>query len=108
MSQKSVLLASMKQRDANTGNKMVYELHPVMTLTSCDYDGKVTPEEVAAAAMYLKDTSGKEGIQELISCSDVLEGFYRLMEINKILSATEVKGAYFEIWYRLVSKEKRL
>ncbi|XP_043722285.1 mitochondrial proton/calcium exchanger protein-like isoform X2 [Telopea speciosissima] len=32
-----------------------------------DYDGKVTPEEVAGAAMYLKDTIGKEGIQELIS-----------------------------------------
>ncbi|KAL6976510.1 hypothetical protein U1Q18_025300 [Sarracenia purpurea var. burkii] len=32
-----------------------------------DYDGKVTPEEVAAAATYLKDTLGKEGIQELIS-----------------------------------------
>jgi LETM1 and EF-hand domain-containing protein 1, mitochondrial len=27
----------------------------------------VTPEEVAAAAAYLKDTIGKEGIQELIS-----------------------------------------
>lgn len=32
-----------------------------------DYDGKVTPEEVASAAMYLKDTLDKEGIQELIS-----------------------------------------
>ncbi|KAL2343177.1 hypothetical protein Fmac_004462 [Flemingia macrophylla] len=32
-----------------------------------DYDGKVTPEEVASAAMYLKDTLGKEGIQDLIS-----------------------------------------
>lgn len=32
-----------------------------------DYDGKMTPEEVASAAMYLKDTLGKEGIQELIS-----------------------------------------
>lgn len=32
-----------------------------------DYDGKVTPEEVASAAMYLKDTLGKEGVQELIS-----------------------------------------
>ncbi|KAL7128013.1 hypothetical protein ABFS83_14G287900 [Erythranthe nasuta] len=32
-----------------------------------DYDGKVTPEEVAAAAAYLKDTLGKEGVQELIS-----------------------------------------
>ncbi|KAL3654001.1 hypothetical protein CASFOL_003682 [Castilleja foliolosa] len=31
-----------------------------------DYDGKVTPEEVASAAMYLKDTLDKEGIQELI------------------------------------------
>jgi hypothetical protein len=26
----------------------------------------VTPEEVAAAAAYLKDTIGKEGVQELI------------------------------------------
>ncbi|XP_068645979.1 uncharacterized protein [Aristolochia californica] len=32
-----------------------------------DYDGKVTPEEVAGAAMYIKDTLGKEGVQELIS-----------------------------------------
>ncbi|XP_078447083.1 uncharacterized protein LOC144715987 [Wolffia australiana] len=32
-----------------------------------DHDGKVTPEEVAAAAMYLKDTLDKDGIQELIS-----------------------------------------
>ncbi|KAL0368702.1 UNVERIFIED_CONTAM: hypothetical protein Scaly_1089100 [Sesamum calycinum] len=32
-----------------------------------DYDGKVTPEEVAAAGMYLKDTLGKEGVQELKS-----------------------------------------
>ncbi|KAL8052288.1 hypothetical protein ABFX02_06G201808 [Erythranthe guttata] len=31
-----------------------------------DYDGKVTPEEVASAASYLKDTLDKEGIQELI------------------------------------------
>ena len=32
-----------------------------------DHDGKVTPEEVAAAAAYLKDTIGKEGVQEFIS-----------------------------------------
>ncbi|GAB4825784.1 hypothetical protein Ancab_008660 [Ancistrocladus abbreviatus] len=32
-----------------------------------DFDGKVTAEEVAVAAVYLKDTLGKEGIQELIS-----------------------------------------
>lgn len=32
-----------------------------------DYDGKVTPEEVASAAAYLKDTLGREGIADLIS-----------------------------------------
>ncbi|XP_075523658.1 uncharacterized protein LOC142556209 [Primulina tabacum] len=32
-----------------------------------DYDGKVTPEEVASAALYLKDTLDKEGVQELVS-----------------------------------------
>ncbi|GJT81858.1 LETM1 and EF-hand domain-containing protein 1, mitochondrial-like protein [Tanacetum coccineum] len=32
-----------------------------------DHDGKVTPEEIASAATYLKDTLGTEGIQELIS-----------------------------------------
>ncbi|CAH8390680.1 unnamed protein product [Eruca vesicaria subsp. sativa] len=32
-----------------------------------DRDGKVTPDEVAAAAMYLKDTLANEGIQQLIS-----------------------------------------
>ncbi|KAJ7534202.1 hypothetical protein O6H91_13G083600 [Diphasiastrum complanatum] len=31
-----------------------------------DYDGKVTPEEVAAAAVFLKDTLGQEPVQELI------------------------------------------
>lgn len=32
-----------------------------------DADGKVTPEEVAAAAMFLKDSLGQEPVQELIS-----------------------------------------
>ncbi|KAE8694917.1 pentatricopeptide repeat-containing protein [Hibiscus syriacus] len=32
-----------------------------------DHDGKVTPEEVAAVAHYLKNTLAKEGVQELIS-----------------------------------------
>ncbi|ESQ44102.1 hypothetical protein EUTSA_v10005802mg [Eutrema salsugineum] len=32
-----------------------------------DRDGKVTPDEVAAAAMYLKDALAKEGLQQLIS-----------------------------------------
>ncbi|CAJ2677234.1 mitochondrial proton/calcium exchanger protein-like [Trifolium pratense] len=45
--------------DAKIGNRW--------RLLDRDYDGKVTPEEVASAAMYLKDTLGKEGIQELIS-----------------------------------------
>lgn len=45
--------------DAKIGNRW--------QLLDRDFDGKVTPEEVAAAAMYLKDTLGKEGIQELIS-----------------------------------------
>ncbi|KAL8166222.1 hypothetical protein V2J09_007721 [Rumex salicifolius] len=31
-----------------------------------DYDGKVTPDELASAASYLKDTLDKDGIQELI------------------------------------------
>jgi hypothetical protein len=39
---------------------------PICTIFR-DHDGKVTPEEVAAAAAYLKDTIGKEGVQELIS-----------------------------------------
>jgi LETM1 and EF-hand domain-containing protein 1 len=45
--------------DAKIGNRW--------RLLDRDYDGKVTPEEVASAAIYLKDTLGKEGIQELIS-----------------------------------------
>ncbi|KAK9101828.1 hypothetical protein Sjap_019082 [Stephania japonica] len=32
-----------------------------------DYDGKLTSEEAAASAMYLKDTLGREGVQERIS-----------------------------------------
>lgn len=32
-----------------------------------DSDGKVTPEEVAAAAMYLRETISKDGVQQLIS-----------------------------------------
>ncbi|WCJ21861.1 LETM1-like protein [Euphorbia peplus] len=32
-----------------------------------DYDGKVTSEEVASAALYLKDTLDNDGIQEFIS-----------------------------------------
>lgn len=39
-----------------------------MELVKCrDYDGKVTPEEVAAAAMFLKDSLDRESVHELIS-----------------------------------------
>ncbi|KAH0455173.1 hypothetical protein IEQ34_015205 [Dendrobium chrysotoxum] len=36
-------------------------------LNKKDRDGKLTPEEVAAATMYLKDTLNKEDMQELIT-----------------------------------------
>ncbi|XP_020584619.1 LETM1 and EF-hand domain-containing protein 1, mitochondrial-like [Phalaenopsis equestris] len=45
--------------DAKIGDRWI--------LLDRDRDGKVTPEEVAAAAMYLKDTLNKEGLQELIT-----------------------------------------
>ncbi|KAJ6418976.1 hypothetical protein OIU84_029139 [Salix udensis] len=55
-----------------------------------DYDGKVTPEEVAAAAIYLKDTLGKEGIQELISnLSKDRDGKILVEDIVKLGSWTE-------------------
>jgi LETM1 and EF-hand domain-containing protein 1 len=51
-----------------------------------DYDGKVTPEEVASAAIYLKDTLGKEGIQELISNLSKDKGTYLLsLSLSRIL-----------------------
>ncbi|KAH0710706.1 hypothetical protein KY284_012133 [Solanum tuberosum] len=55
-----------------------------------DYDGKVTPEELAAAAMYLKDTLGKEGVQELISnLSKDTEGKIFVEDIVKLGSRVE-------------------
>ncbi|CAO2832621.1 unnamed protein product [Amaranthus hypochondriacus] len=45
--------------DAKIGNRW--------RLLDRDYDGKVTPEEVASAAAYLKDTLDKDGIEDLIS-----------------------------------------
>lgn len=59
-----------------------------------DYDGKVTPEEVASAAMYLKDTLGKEGIEELISkLSKDKEGKILVEDIVKLGSQTEEENA---------------
>ncbi|KAJ9669881.1 hypothetical protein PVL29_026449 [Vitis rotundifolia] len=55
-----------------------------------DYDGKVTPEEVASATMYLKDTLGKDGIQELLSnLSKDKEGKIRVEDIVKLGSERE-------------------
>ncbi|OVA11045.1 EF-hand domain [Macleaya cordata] len=55
-----------------------------------DSDGKVTPEEVAAAAMYLKDTLGKEGVQELISnLSKDRDGKILVEDIVRLASAKE-------------------
>ncbi|KAJ4823666.1 hypothetical protein Tsubulata_019763 [Turnera subulata] len=58
-----------------------------------DYDGKVTPEEVAAAAMYLKNTLGNEGVQELIgSLSKDREGKILVEDIVRLGSRIEVTG----------------
>ncbi|XP_072970128.1 uncharacterized protein [Typha angustifolia] len=59
-------------------------------LLDSDRDGKVTPEEVAAAAMYLKDTIGKDGVQELISnLSRDKEGKILVEDIVKLASQAE-------------------
>lgn len=69
--------------DARIGNRW--------QLLDRDRDGKVTPEEVAAAADYLKDTMGKEeGLQELISnLSKDREGNILVEDIKKLASQTE-------------------
>ncbi|KAL6856929.1 hypothetical protein ACP4OV_018311 [Aristida adscensionis] len=68
--------------DAHIGNRW--------QLLDRDHDGKVTPEEVAAAAAYLKDTIGKEGVQELISnLSKDKEGKILVEDIVKLASQTE-------------------
>ncbi|XAR65844.1 hypothetical protein NMG60_11011815 [Bertholletia excelsa] len=55
-----------------------------------DYDGKVTPEEVASATMYLKDTLGKDGVQELIRrISKDKEGKILVEDIVKLASHAE-------------------
>ncbi|KNA22102.1 hypothetical protein SOVF_036940 [Spinacia oleracea] len=55
-----------------------------------DFDGKVTPEEVVAAAMYLKHRFGKEGIEELISSlSKDKDGNILVEDIVKLGSRAE-------------------
>lgn len=59
-----------------------------------DYDGKVTPEEVASAAAYLKDTLDKNGIQELISkLSKDTDGKILVKDIVRLGSKNEDKEA---------------
>jgi len=68
--------------DAQIGNRW--------QLLDRDHDGKVTPEEVAAAAAYLKDTIGKEGVQELITnLSKDTEGKILVEDIVRLASQTE-------------------
>ncbi|KAK1321797.1 hypothetical protein QJS10_CPA03g01751 [Acorus calamus] len=55
-----------------------------------DHDGKVTPEEVAAAAAYLKDTIDKDGIQDLISnLSKDKDGKILVEDIVKLAAEAE-------------------
>ncbi|KAL0287578.1 UNVERIFIED_CONTAM: Mitochondrial proton/calcium exchanger protein [Sesamum angustifolium] len=68
--------------DAKIGNRW--------QLLDRDYDGIVTPEEVAAAAKYLKDTSDEAGIQELIEkLSKDREGKILVEDIIKLANEEE-------------------
>uniref|UniRef100_A0A7N0TC01 Mitochondrial proton/calcium exchanger protein n=1 Tax=Kalanchoe fedtschenkoi TaxID=63787 RepID=A0A7N0TC01_KALFE len=68
--------------DAKIGNRW--------RLLDRDHDGKVTAEEVAAAAMYLKDTLNKEGVQELISnLSKDKDGRILVQDLVKLGSQTD-------------------
>uniref|UniRef100_K3Y5K8 Mitochondrial proton/calcium exchanger protein n=1 Tax=Setaria italica TaxID=4555 RepID=K3Y5K8_SETIT len=75
--------------DARIGNRW--------QLLDRDRDGKVTPEEVTAAANYLKDTIGTEGVQELISnLSKDNEGNILVEDIVKLASQTEENNDHEE------------
>lgn len=60
-----------------------------------DYDGKVSPDEVASAAMYLKDTLGKEGIQELIQNLSKDKGHNAIYYISSIVSKPQLDFSVF-------------
>ncbi|KAL6652463.1 hypothetical protein ACP70R_011388 [Stipagrostis hirtigluma subsp. patula] len=76
--------------DAQIGNRW--------QLLDRDRDGKVTPEEVAGAANYLKDTLGKDGVQELISnLSKDREGKILVEDIVKLASQTEENTEHEEM-----------
>lgn len=65
------------------------------TVICRDHDGKVTAEEVAAAAAYLKDTIGKEGVQELISNLSKDKGSFT----NDIYVLFLVQHPYNFLWF---------
>ncbi|KAK3144364.1 hypothetical protein QOZ80_4AG0312040 [Eleusine coracana subsp. coracana] len=76
--------------DARIGNRW--------QLLDRDRDGKVTPEEVAAAAIYLKDATGVEGVQELISnLSKDNEGKILVEDIVKMASQTQENNENGEV-----------
>lgn len=55
-----------------------------------DYDGKVTPEEVAAAAVFLKDSLDKESVHELIAnLAKDSDGKILVEDIVKLGTASE-------------------
>ncbi|CAM6100588.1 unnamed protein product [Calypogeia fissa] len=57
-----------------------------------DHDGKVTAEEVAAAATYLKDTLGQENLQHLISnLAKDRDGKILVEDIVKLGTAADVE-----------------
>ncbi|CAK9866173.1 unnamed protein product [Sphagnum jensenii] len=58
-----------------------------------DYDGKVTAEEVAAAAMFLKDSLDKESVHELISnLAKDPDGKILVEDIVRLGTAADVEG----------------
>lgn len=62
-----------------------------------DHDGKVTPEEVASAAAYLKSTLDKDGFQELISkLSKDRDGKILVEDIVKLASQRDNEEAESE------------
>lgn len=63
-----------------------------------DLDGKVTPEEVAGAALFLKDTLGKQGVEELISSLSKDRGKPESFSICGTVSVTLCYIMYNAFW----------
>jgi LETM1 and EF-hand domain-containing protein 1 len=63
-----------------------------------DYDGKVTAEEVAAAAMFLKDSLDKESVHELISnLAKDPDGKILVEDIVRLGTAADVEGGLHSV-----------